>query len=458
MLYIEEKDYFSLKKLNVFYIDQDIEFQKALAENVDDAITFTMCDSINTALENIESSKYDMILCDISFPYGLLNELFQRFSNEIPIVCISSSNEPKVAYSAARLGAEDYIQKSETNHTRIPKILHNVFLNWIKDKVQKNSIEVLNDLNIRIALKDLINTDLPIHQTINVSLENEIQINDKIKDLYNIHVNEILKKHPYVLKSLTAIGFIQKEFVGQTLSCPNCKSVKIVPHYICDKCKNIRFEKVVIPIHIVCGKINMRSKSGSENKLLCPDCMVYYENTPTQCNNVSGYQCVKCDNTFTSPSITFRCNNCNLKDFDISEGKWVELFNYKLNKQSLNKFKKNIFLLSELEESLTGLGFTVQQYEEIKGIDNTFGPFELVAYRDDKIMIFTILNNDLQNNLRRIFEMDFASKISGEKTIKFAIDFFIPQDVTLRLLEKFGIIPIVEADFKEMINEIKMHL
>src|SRR5919107_6071845 len=106
-MFNEEKDYVFLKKLNIFYIDRDASFQKILKENVKDFIIFTMCDSINTALKNFESARHDVILCDMSFPYEQINHFFKRFSNEIPIIAISSSNGAKVAYNAARLGARD---------------------------------------------------------------------------------------------------------------------------------------------------------------------------------------------------------------------------------------------------------------------------------------------------------------------------------------------------------------
>ncbi len=82
---------------------------------------------------------------------------------KIPIISISSSSNPKIAYISAKMGARDFIAKN--------------------DKEQKNSLQLLNDTNVRTVLRDLINTELAITQRINASLEsNNIKINETIKN------------------------------------------------------------------------------------------------------------------------------------------------------------------------------------------------------------------------------------------------------------------------------------
>ena len=72
----EEKDYIFLKKLNVIYIDNDIQAQKMLISHLTDTIHITACDSLNSALNIIESKNYDVILCDMNAPIDLLKEFF----------------------------------------------------------------------------------------------------------------------------------------------------------------------------------------------------------------------------------------------------------------------------------------------------------------------------------------------------------------------------------------------
>ena len=90
------------------------------------------------------------------------------------------------------MGAKDYINKNQEDLKSISKSLHKVYLNWIKDREKKNSMQLLNDPNIRIVLKDLINTELPITQRIRTYFTTDMQINDTIKNTYNIQANDIL--------------------------------------------------------------------------------------------------------------------------------------------------------------------------------------------------------------------------------------------------------------------------
>ena len=141
----------------------------------------------------------------------ILKEFFSKYSQKIPIMAISSSMDPKIAYLAAKMGAKDYITKNKQELKSISKSLHKVYLDWIKEREQKNSLQLLNDQNIRLVLKDLINTDLPITQRINTSLASDIQINDTIKNSYDIQANDIIAKYPHILKSLIKLKFITKD-------------------------------------------------------------------------------------------------------------------------------------------------------------------------------------------------------------------------------------------------------
>ncbi|HXT84639.1 MAG TPA: hypothetical protein VN704_09985 [Verrucomicrobiae bacterium] len=96
------------------------------------------------------------------------------------------------------------------------------------------------------------------------------------------------------------------------------------------------------------------------------------------------------------------------------------MFKFNLQSENLSKIKKNIFLLSDLEKYF-GLGFSVKQFEKFSDKDHSIGPFELVAYRDTEVFIFIILGNDLQNNISRTFELDYAVKIIDKETTTFGI-------------------------------------
>ncbi len=89
-------------------------------------------------------------------------------------------------------------------------------------------------------------------------------------------------------------------------------------------------------------------------------------------------------------------------------------------------------MLRNLEHFLKDCGFATKQYEKFINTDHSVGPFELVVYKNTKILLFIILSNDLQYNLSQVFEIYFASKIKDKEITLFAVS-FDPQDVVLRL-------------------------
>ena len=81
-----------------------------------------------------------------------------------------------------------------------------------------------------------------------------------------------------------------------------------------------------------------------------------------------------------------------------------------------------------------------------------------MAYNDKYLFIFIILSNELEHSLSRIFEMDFALKFMDKEIKPFAIALFPPQEIVLKLLKKFNIIPIIKEDIKDMLSEISKHI
>ena len=156
--------------------------------------------------------------------------------------------------------------------------------------------------------------------------------------------------------------------------------------------------------------------------------------------------------------MNYSCNSCNFNNFNIHEVKWKELYKYTLNTENINKVKNNLFLLNHLEDIFKNAGYLVKQYEKFVNNEQPFGPFELVAYKDKYVYIFIILSDELEHSLSRIFELDFTSKFVDKEIKPFAIALFPPQEIILKLLKKFNIIPIIKDDMKDILSEINEHI
>ncbi|HXS59303.1 MAG TPA: hypothetical protein VN703_00635, partial [Candidatus Sulfopaludibacter sp.] len=72
--------------------------------------------------------------------------------------------------------------------------------------------------------------------------------------------------------------------------------------------------------------------------------------------------------------------------------------------------------------------------------------------------IFILLSNDLQHNLSKIFEIDYAVKFIDKEIKSFAIALSDTQEIVLKLLKKFNIIPIIKEDLQDILFEIKKHI
>jgi CheY-like chemotaxis protein len=452
----EEKDYVFLNKLEVLYIDNDISSQKIINNYASDTTHITACDSIYSAFDIVESKKYDIILCDMTTASkDILKEFFNVFSQNIPIIAMSTTIDAKIAYMSAKMGAKDYIVKNTKDFKAISKSIHKVYLEHVKEKEKKNSLQLLNDSDTRIVLRDLINTELPIEQRLNTTFENNIPIDDAIKKNYSIQANDILSKNQKIIKSLLKMEFLVKEYLEQTVACPNCTSVNVFIHYFCDNCKNSNFKRQDILVHKECDQVSHNKKIEHNNKLLCPFCNNFYENNSINFYVKSGYQCNICNCTFSNPSSLYGCNICNLENFSINDAKWIGLFKYKINHQEITKIKNDLFFLNDLEKYLVDKGHSVKQFEKLLNGEQSLGPFEMLSYKDNYTFIFIMLNRDLQSNLNRIFEIDFALKFIDNEVKAFAISLLEPQEIVLKLLKKFNIIPLVKENINEITKEIE---
>ena len=94
----------------------DAEMVTMSLKRVDEEIEVTSVESLQEAVDAVDSGKYDITLLDLTLPdsngLGSIKEL-QRANESMPIVVLSGDDREQMALSAARLGVEDFIAKSE---------------------------------------------------------------------------------------------------------------------------------------------------------------------------------------------------------------------------------------------------------------------------------------------------------------------------------------------------------
>lgn len=436
-------------KLRTLIVDEQFE-ESSYMDDAVEGIEYTLCNKISNAFDFLDKQNFDIILCNMNAPPKLLKDFFQKYNRILPMVAFSSTDDPKLAYVAANLKAKDFIFSKKLNYKEISQTLQKIRLEWVEEQQGMMLNHFLHDPRNRLILRELLVSDLPISQRIVSNCINEILIDDSIKKAYGIKTNEVLLKNPDILDTMVKMNVVVKEKIGQTIACLNCDSVNIHTNYYCSNCNSNRFKRKDLFFHQTCNQMISVKKYSDTGEILCPQCMVYFENTSSNCYNVLGFECVHCNKSFATPSTLFSCNNCNYEKFNLNSAKWVDLYKFRIRDEYVNKLKGNFFSLMQLEDFLNQSGFVVKHYEWHIENHNSFGPFDLIAYSPMTTFIFITLSNDLTHDIEKILEIEKLSTMSGKKIKTFAISKDPPVNSIQNLLKKFNITSVVEDETKDI--------
>lgn len=427
--------------LNVLYVEKNLKESNLNSQSNFKNINLTYCDSLYDASKLLETKDFDVIVCDLNFDFDSLKSFFYKYGDKFPIIAFSSTIDPTLAYTAAKIGAVDFIYKNKDNLQNITNIILQIHNNWIKKKNKNKIGELIKDPDNLLIIKNIVHTDLPITQRITSSYSHEFHINNIIKKNYNINTNEVISKRPDVLESFVNMDILKKEPIEQTLVCPNCDSVDISPHYCCNECDGSLFTKKRLLFHTICKEF-IAFEQNVQAGVSCPKCLTYFTDNPLEWKDMLGFNCTKCNNLFVKPTIYYSCNNCSLDSFTSNEGNWTTLFEYNLNGENIEKLKNDIFILDDLENYLKKIGFSIDYYKKYICDGKNYGPFDLAASNDRKSLLFVILGYDIEKNLEKIFEIESLEKNLKQNMKFFAISFSKPSQALLYLLKKFNIIPL----------------
>jgi hypothetical protein len=89
--------------------------------------TIIACASLSAALEQIEQEQFDAVVMDYSLPdatgLSLLEEV-QRRGLDLPVIMVTGHGDEATAVQAMKLGAADYLVKSENYARTLPLVVH----------------------------------------------------------------------------------------------------------------------------------------------------------------------------------------------------------------------------------------------------------------------------------------------------------------------------------------------
>ena len=440
----DDRDYMVTRMIKVLYIDEDKFAQFNVKKTMDKSIQIESCFSGKDALALLNNQTFDAILCELKLPDMNAFDILKEYASKIPIVAISSSEDPKLIRLATKAGAVDFIIKNHTGIRRIARSLHTVTSELRKRAHLSKKKILLDNPNVKKILKQMIDSKAPIKQ----------QITSKI--VYDRKTDESMKDHS-ILESLVETGFVMKEPTELTLTCPKCKSIDMVTHYTCQNCSSGNFIRSNVLEHTRCGHTDLeQSFETADSRLVCPKCKKELKVVGVDYFKIeSAYKCKECNNVFTVPVQQYSCANCSNSNFKISDASWTQLYNYTLNLSRIAELKQDILSLESIRDFLLEKGFEANLDHQIEIKNQICGPFELVARKQDLHIFVITLGSGLEENFSRLMELDTVGKIIDGKIAKFAIMFSEPPEVTRNLMEKLGVLSVMTEDESKVLEKFK---
>jgi hypothetical protein len=446
----EDKDYMIFKKLKVLYIDEDTFSHFKVKSNSDKYIEIEPCFSAQEALSKLNSRKYDIILCNFKPADPITGDVFNFYSSRFPIVAISTSDNPRDAQTATKMGAMDYIIKNDEGMKGISRSLHTVAFEWRKRSEQQTRKMI--DPRAKKILKFLLNNKHDIRQV----LDSQI----KIVSNSGLKILEMEDTDHKDLDNLVALNYVSKDPAELTFSCPRCRSAQLRVHFICQNCRVSDFVKGKVIEHNKCGHSDLEENfviQSKEDKMICPKCNKQLRLIGVDYFRLeSAFKCKHCSMVFSNPLQEYDCTECNLSEIKLQELGWGPIHNYSLIQSKIPEIKRNLVTLDDIERFLENEGFKVNPDYKIQSKLETIGPFDIVAQKRDNIVVIVSLGADVEENFSKLVQMDTIDKgIVAQRISKYAILFSNPQEMVINLMNKFGVIPIVVDDTSKMLEKFK---
>jgi DNA-binding response OmpR family regulator len=450
--YKEENDFIIFKNISVLLIDKDSFSHYTFKKNGGSHITFDSVSTLEEATEKLQNNSYDLIICDFNI-VGIA-ALFSAYSKKIPIIVLSTSDSTRDAQLAARMGAIDYIIKNDDGMKLIQRTLHTAVGQWRRKSKEK---KLLLNQQSRKILKHMLGNSSVIRERYdsNIALTDNNGKNLKTisKDYTN---NEKITRDN--LENLVSSNFLTKYPIELTIACPKCQSININSHYICQNCNSSDFVKGEVIEHNKCGytDLSMVFEDKSLDKLICPKCNKELKLIGVDYFRLeSAFKCRKCTIIFSNPYQTFDCNECSLKSIKFGELGWKNVFSYSLSASKISEIKQQVVSLEEIENYILNLGFKVNTDYLIQSSNQSLGPFDIVAQKNNTTIIINSLGDDIEDNFSKLFEFNIVDKVISGNIHKIVILFSEPKEVTKNLMDNYNVRPIVIEDISKLYETFK---
>lgn len=221
---------------NLLLVEDDLSLADSLVYYLrNENFNITLSNSIETSLELLESTKFDLIILDINLPDGNGINLCKKIrqTSDIPLIFLTAMDEESDIIKGLDIGADDYITKpfkARELLSRINSILRRMFnkkdiikisnitIDTKQCKVYKNDISIdITSLEYKLLLFLIENKGqvLTREQILN-SLWDSLDkyVNDNTLTVYIKRIREKIESdadNPQIIKTVRGIGYIVGE-------------------------------------------------------------------------------------------------------------------------------------------------------------------------------------------------------------------------------------------------------
>lgn len=117
VLYIEDESY------DVTILEETLRS----VQDVRHVYAITHAPDLFSGLDKLQTSDFDVVLLDMNLPEGSGRkniEIIKKFNPQIPIVCLTSLDDERMAMESLQSGAQEYIAKGFSNPYILNRIIH----------------------------------------------------------------------------------------------------------------------------------------------------------------------------------------------------------------------------------------------------------------------------------------------------------------------------------------------
>lgn len=178
--------------------DHQLLMQAFIVESIKD-VYVDFSDTGKDCLLKLSEETYNMLIIDFSLSETNGLELFRNIIQkevDIPVIMVTGFGNENVAVEAMKLGAYDYIVKSDAYLGKLPatilKVVKEHALRKEKKEVEKRLIE--SELRYRTLIEDIIDIVFMMDKELNI-----ISINPACQRIFECSEEDVMKKNLYEL-------------------------------------------------------------------------------------------------------------------------------------------------------------------------------------------------------------------------------------------------------------------